>query len=52
MGCCVAIDITKISEKVYRGTVSSVLNELQGKKIKGEVVIVLGLQQESSDDQI
>ncbi|HEX9008637.1 MAG TPA: 16S rRNA (cytidine(1402)-2'-O)-methyltransferase [Patescibacteria group bacterium] len=52
LGCCVAIDITKISEKVYRGTVSSVLNELQGKKIKGEVVIVLGLQQESSDDQI
>jgi 16S rRNA C1402 (ribose-2'-O) methylase RsmI len=38
--CCVAIDLTKVSEKVYRGTLASVYEVIKSKKTKGEIVIM------------
>ena len=44
LGCCVAIDLTKVSEKVFRGSLKSVYESIKDKKIKGEVVIMVALQ--------
>lgn len=38
---CIAIDLTKVSEKVLRGDLNSIIEQIKGKKIRGEVTIVL-----------
>lgn len=38
---CVGIDLTKHSQKVYRGSINEIKQELSDKKIKGEVTVVL-----------
>lgn len=41
--CCVCLDITKVSEKIYRGTIHEMANFFKDKKTKGEVTIVVSL---------
>jgi len=38
----VGIDLTKVSQKVYRGSISFIKDSFQDKKIKGEICIVIG----------
>jgi len=38
----VGFDLTKQSERVYRGVVSKVIEELSKEKIKGEITVVIG----------
>lgn len=40
---CVSIDLTKVSQKVIRGNLMSVLEKLKNSKLKGEVTVVLSL---------
>lgn len=40
---CVTVDLTKISQKIFRGNVSEILEKLKSMKLKGEVTIVLSL---------
>jgi 16S rRNA (cytidine1402-2'-O)-methyltransferase len=37
----IARELTKLHETIYRGTVSEIIAELEGKKLKGEMVLVL-----------
>ncbi len=40
---CLAIDLTKVSEKTWRGSLSTLLESIKDKKIKGEVTLVVSL---------
>lgn len=40
---CLSLDLTKVSEKILRGTLQEVLDIIKVKKIKGEATIVLSL---------
>lgn len=40
---CLSLDLTKVSEKILRGTLSEVLTTIKTNKIKGEATIVLSL---------
>lgn len=40
---CLALDLTKVSQKIFRGTFQEVLNSVKGKKIKGEATLILSL---------
>lgn len=52
----VAREMTKVFEEIMRGTVGEVLNQLQGRVVKGEVTIVIGrkgnVPSSFSDDEI
>ncbi len=37
----VAREITKVFEEVYRGKLSTIINEIEGKEIKGEITLVV-----------
>ena len=49
-------ELTKVFEEVIRGTITHVINQLQGRKIKGEVTIIVAgqgkISPEISDEQI
>lgn len=38
---CLAIDLTKISQKIFRGSLKNISEQIEGKKIKGELVILI-----------
>ena len=38
---CLAVDITKVSEKVFRGNINEVLEKIESIKLKGELTLVL-----------
>lgn len=38
---CVTVDLTKVSQKIFRGSVMEVLEKLKGMKLKGEVTLIL-----------
>ncbi|KKT83802.1 MAG: Ribosomal RNA small subunit methyltransferase I [Microgenomates group bacterium GW2011_GWC1_44_9] len=38
---CLALDLTKISEKIFRGSIKEMLNILGEKKLKGEATLVI-----------
>jgi len=40
---CLALDITKISEKTFRGNLDKIIEDLSGKKIKGEATLIFSL---------
>lgn len=40
---CLAIDLTKVSEKFFRGSVADLLETVRMKKLKGEVTMVISL---------
>ncbi len=40
---CLAIDLTKVSEKIWRGNLTSLVESIKDKKIKGEVTLVVSL---------
>jgi 16S rRNA (cytidine1402-2'-O)-methyltransferase len=48
--------MTKVFEEIMRGTVGEVLNQLQGRVLKGEVTLVIGGKEKVpssfSDDEI
>jgi len=52
----VAREMTKVFEEIMRGTVGEVLNQLQGRIVKGEVTLVIGKKENVSssfsDDEI
>jgi len=39
---CVCKELTKIHESIYRGTIKEVMEALNKKNVKGEIVIVIG----------
>lgn len=49
-------ELTKVFEEVFRGSISHVISQLQGRKIRGEVTVIVGgsrkISVELSDDQI
>jgi 16S rRNA (cytidine1402-2'-O)-methyltransferase len=49
-------EMTKVFEEIMRGTVGEVLNQLQGRVLKGEVTLVIGGKEKVpssfSDDEI
>lgn len=47
----VCVELTKKFEKIHRGTIEEVIEELDGKKIKGEVTIVVGPPQSDDVDE-
>ena len=40
---CLAVDLTKVSEKIFRGSVVEILEIVKNTKLKGEVTIVVSL---------
>lgn len=40
---CLCLDLTKVSEKIFRGSINEILDLIEGKKIKGEATLVLSL---------
>ncbi len=40
---CLALDLTKVSQKIMRGTFGEILKSIEGKKIKGEATLVVSL---------
>ena len=40
---CLAVDLTKISEKIFRGSIIEVLEVVKSTKLKGEATIILSL---------
>lgn len=40
---CLAVDLTKVSEKVFRGSIIEVLSKIEEIKLKGELTIVLSI---------
>ncbi|HCQ31231.1 TPA: 16S rRNA (cytidine(1402)-2'-O)-methyltransferase [Candidatus Collierbacteria bacterium] len=40
---CLAIDLTKVSEKIFRGSIIEVLEVVKSTKLKGEATIILSL---------
>ena len=40
---CLALDLTKISQKIMRGTFEEIFKSIEGKKIKGEATLVVSL---------
>lgn len=40
---CLAVDLTKISQKIFRGSLGDLLRNAKDKRIKGEVVILVSL---------
>jgi 16S rRNA (cytidine1402-2'-O)-methyltransferase len=40
---CLSLDLTKVSEKILRGTLKEVLEIIKVKKIKGEATLVVSL---------
>lgn len=40
---CLAVDLTKVSEKIFRGSVVEILEVVKNTKLKGEVTIVVSL---------
>lgn len=40
---CLTVDLTKVSQKIFRGSIVEILEKLRGVKLKGEVTLVLSL---------
>lgn len=40
---CLAVDLTKISQKIFRGDLNEINNQIFEKKIKGEMVVLLSV---------
>lgn len=40
---CLALDMTKVSEKIFRGSLGEILETVKTKKLKGEATIVMSL---------
>jgi 16S rRNA (cytidine1402-2'-O)-methyltransferase len=40
---CLAVDLTKVSQKIFRGSLKDILDEAMKKKIKGEVVLMVSV---------
>ncbi|MDD2402547.1 MAG: 16S rRNA (cytidine(1402)-2'-O)-methyltransferase [Clostridia bacterium] len=49
--CCVARELTKVFEEYQRGTLSEVIAKFEGKKIKGEITIIVeGMREEGKKE--
>lgn len=40
---CLALDLTKVSQKIMRGTFEEIFKSIEGKKIKGEATLIVSL---------
>ena len=40
---CLALDMTKISEKIFRGSILEILEIVRTRKLKGEATLILSL---------
>lgn len=38
---CLALDLTKVSEKIFRGSMGEVIEVVKSKKLKGEATLVV-----------
>ncbi|WP_169569991.1 16S rRNA (cytidine(1402)-2'-O)-methyltransferase [Sneathiella limimaris] len=47
----VCVELTKKFEKIHRGTIEDVIQDLEGQKIKGEVTIVVGPPEDRADEE-
>jgi 16S rRNA (cytidine1402-2'-O)-methyltransferase len=43
LAICISLDLTKMSEKIYRGTIEEIRKTLSEKKFKGEATLVISL---------
>lgn len=40
---CLAVDMTKISQKIFRGSLKNIFDQISDKKIKGEIVLLMSV---------